>query len=376
MITIDEFVTKNKDDVLSLLKELVLIPAPSNYEHQKAIFCKNWLTKHGANNTYIDEAENVICKINCEDDSKEKIIFTAHTDTVFPLSQKLLLKEEANKLLCPGIGDDTANLAIMFYCVLFMLQNDVKSDYGFIFAATSGEEGLGNLRGSRKLFENFGKDVKEAIAFDLYLDSLICESIGSERYSITVKTAGGHSFFDCGEPNAIEQIAQIVNDLYNIKIPDYPKTHTTQNVGMISGGTSVNTIASQANILYEYRSNNPYCLEIMKDFFDMIIAKHSIDNDIIVEVMGSRPCGKDVDINCQNALLERVLNSYVDVMSLPKLKSGSTDCNIPLSMGIPAICCGLILGAGAHKIDEYIFPDSIPNGMKIALNIITSYLLK
>lgn len=375
MTTIEQFITENKDGVLELIKELVLIPSPSNMEKEKALFCKNWLFTHGAKDVTIDEADTVICKINCENNRKN-ILFMAHTDTVFPLTQELVIREVEQKILCPGIGDDTANLAIMLYCILYLSQNEIKSEYGFIFVATSGEEGLGNLKGSRKLFKDYGTTVKEAIAFDLHLDTIIHEAVGSERFQITVKTTGGHSYSDYGKPNAIEQISRIVSELYDQNLPQAPKAQTTQNVGKISGGTSINTIAQEASILYEYRSNNQLFLELMRENFNTIIERHSLCATISVENRGIRPCGNMINMENEHALLERVLNAYVNVLPLPKLKSGSTDCNIPLSMGIPAVCCGLISGGGGHTTEEYILPSSIPIGMRIALNIICSYFKK
>ncbi len=372
MIDIDEFISENLNSVMQLIKQLAVIPSPTGMEREKALFCKNFLQSNGVTDVLIDEADNVICKINCEN-GRQNIVFMAHTDTVFPITQELTLIEESDILRCPGIGDNTANLAIMLWCVLYLHKCEINSDYGFIFAATSGEEGCGNLKGSRKLFEDYGKTVREAIAFDLYLDSLIYEAVGSERYRITSRTDGGHAYSDFGKPNAIERISRIVSELYDLSLPKASGFHTTQNVGMITGGTSINTLASEASILYEYRSNNHVFLEIMRENLNAIIERYRLFGDVSAELIGVRPVGINCNKKKQNALLERLLNAYVNVLPLPKLKSGSTDINIPLSMGIPAVCCGLVLGGGEHTTQEYIIKSSVQKGMKTALNIIKSY---
>lgn len=134
-----------------------------------------------------------------------------------------------------------------------------KTNGGIVFVMNSCEEGLGNLKGSRALNARYGKRIEQVISFDGYLDGIVGMAVGSLRYKVTVKTAGGHSFADFGNVNAIERLSAIITELYQYKVPA-GSAKTTFNVGTISGGTTVNSIAAQAEMLYEMRSDDYACL--------------------------------------------------------------------------------------------------------------------
>ena len=357
-------------ETLPELKELIIelcgIPAPSHHEEKRAEFCRDWLLRNGASpeQVRIDEALNVVCEVPGE--TEEVIVFMAHTDTVFPDREPMPYHEENGRMLCPGIGDDTANLAVLLMLARYVLTRGLHSRYTVVFAANSCEEGLGNLKGSFQLMKDYGSRTVEVVSFDGYYSGVANDAVGSTRYEVTVRTEGGHSFGNFGNRNAIHQLSRIINDLYGIEVPT--RARTTYNVGVIHGGTSVNTIAQDASMLYEYRSEDLGCQEEMRRKFEAIVEKYQADGlEVEVRVLGNRPCAGEIDRERQQALTEEVtalISRYSG--EEPAVSASSTDCNVPLSMGINAICFGVCLGGGAHTREEWIDEASLPVGYAMA----------
>ncbi len=357
-------------ETLPELKELIIelcgIPAPSHHEEKRAEFCRDWLLRNGASpeQVRIDEALNVVCEVPGE--TEEVIVFMAHTDTVFPDREPMPYHEENGRMLCPGIGDDTANLAVLLMLARYVLTRGLRSRYTVVFAANSCEEGLGNLKGSFQLMKDYGSRTVEVVSFDGYYSGVANDAVGSTRYEVTVRTEGGHSFGNFGNRNAIHQLSRIINDLYGIEVPT--RARTTYNVGVIHGGTSVNTIAQDASMLYEYRSEDLGCQEEMRRKFEAIVEQYRADGlEVEVRVLGNRPCAGEIDRERQQALTEEV-TALISRHSgeEPVVSASSTDCNVPLSMGINAICFGVCLGGGAHTREEWIDEASLPVGYAMA----------
>ena len=357
-------------ETLPELKELIIelcgIPAPSHHEEKRAEFCRDWLLRNGASpeQVRIDEALNVVCEVPGE--TEEVIVFMAHTDTVFPDRDPMPYHEENGRMFCPGIGDDTANLAVLLMLARYVLTRGLRSRYTVVFAANSCEEGLGNLKGSFQLMKDYGSRTVEVVSFDGYYSGVANDAVGSTRYEVTVRTEGGHSFGNFGNRNAIHQLSRIINDLYGIEVPT--RARTTYNVGVIHGGTSVNTIAQDASMLYEYRSEDLGCQEEMRRKFEAIVEQYRADGlEVEVRVLGNRPCAGEIDRERQQALTEEVtalISRYSG--EEPVVSASSTDCNVPLSMGINAICFGVCLGGGAHTREEWIDEASLPVGYAMA----------
>ena len=369
-----EYVKTNHETLVSLTKQLCQICAPSNHEEKRAEFCLNWFKANGVDTAYIDEASNVVCPIGCEN-SNEITVFMAHTDTVFPDTEPMPMREENGRLYCPGVGDDTVNLAMLMLCTKYVFANpDLAPKGGALFVMNSGEEGLGNLRGSRHVVLNSYKDrIKEFYSFDGGYDLLCNESVGSVRYRVEVKTEGGHSYADFGNRNAIFYLSALIQALYNAPVPKSGK-RTSFNVGKISGGTSVNTIAQQAEMLFEYRSDVRENLETMKSIFAAAVeSTRRMVSEVNVEVLGERPCMGDVDPVKQKALEEKAVALMAEYCKcITPFTPSSTDCNIPFSVGIPSICFGGYLGHGAHTREEYIELDSLKKGFPMILACILS----
>ena len=348
-------------EVVELIKELCKIPAPLNGEKARAEFCKKWLEAAGAKGVYIDEVYNVVFPYHCEN-SNDISVFMAHMDTVFPDTVPMPLREADGKLYCPGVGDDTANLAMLLLTIKYILQNKLTPDNGCLFVCNSGEEGLGNLKGSKSIMKNFAGRVRDFYSFDGFMSSYVNYSVGSTRYKIEVKTEGGHSFANFGNKNAIAYLSALITELYKLQVA--PNGHNTYNVGMIKGGTSVNTIAQQAEMLFEFRSDVKENLDAMMKFLEEKIKEYqAMGVEIKVDVLGVRPCMGDVDKNAQAALdhkIEEIVTLYYG--KTPGSESSSTDCNIPYSYGVPAIAIGGYMGEGTHTREEWIYLDSLKQG--------------
>ena len=352
---------------LALLKTLAAIPAPSHREELRADFIKNWLIDHGAQTVIIDDAKNVLLPLGRND--APCLCVMAHTDVVFPDTTPLPLQEENGRLYAPGVGDDTANVVALMLCAKFFLTHPELIPEPLLIVFNSCEEGLGNLKGVKQIMQDHEGQIHSLVSFDCQSDSIISRAVGSQRWQVDVTTRGGHSFSDFGNANAIAKLSELITKLYHQTVPQKENCTTTYNVGMISGGTSVNTIAQNAQMTYEYRSDDRQCLSMMEQQFHQLL-KDAQTNDVNFTLtdIGCRPCGGTVDKNRHMALVQRCSEAIQEIYGFtPPLCAASTDANIPLSMGIPAATFGLYRGGGAHTRQEYVEIDSLTPGLKIAL---------
>jgi len=359
------------EEVYALLKELCAIPAPSHHEEKRAAYCKAYLDKLGFDKVYIDEAKNVVCEWNC-DGSNEITVFAAHTDTVFPDTEPMPYYEKDGRAFCPGIGDDTACVAAMMVAAKYLKATHTPPKNGILFVCNSCEEGLGNLKGTRALLAQYTGRIARLISFDSNLDTMHDSCVGSHRYEVEVLTEGGHSFCSFGKENAIANLANIVARIYEIEVPKPAGTKTTYNVGLIEGGTSVNTIAQNAKMLCEYRSDDANCLEYMKEKFETIFREAQNDRvKVNVTLVGDRPCAKNVDPAALEALTNTCRSVIEKYIGKPlHSESASTDCNAPMSIGIPSVAVGLYNGDLCHTREEWIELESLKDGLRIAIELI------
>ena len=377
MKTMTAWVSQQADRQLALLKELAAIPAPSHREERRVAFVKAWLEAHGAQNVLVDEAQNVILPFEGEKPGAYTV-FCAHTDVVFPDLEALPVREEEGKLYAPGVGDDTANLVALLLCAQYLLEHPELVKKPLLLVFNSCEEGLGNLKGVRQLCKDYEGRIKQLISFDGTMGAITQRAVGSERWKVTATTKGGHSYGAFGNPSAIAALSGMICCLYGQPVPQVNGRKTTYNVGTIQGGTSVNTIAQQAEMLYEYRSDDKKCLEQMRQqFFSLMWQLNSEDAKFERELLGERPCSGDVDSKKQETLLKRcetLIKKHLG--EEPRRGAMSTDCNIPLSLGIPATCFGLYRGAGAHTREEWLEIDSLNPGLKLGLATVLDFAKK
>ena len=280
-----------------------------------------------------------------------------------------LIEDDGKIIRCPGVGDDTASLAVLLLTAKYFVERGIRPTDGVMFVCNSGEEGLGNLKGTKRLFEDYKGRIGRFVSFDSNIRHIVDRCVGSHRYEVTVRTEGGHSFARFGSANAIARLSVLICDLYSIRVPDKAGAKTTYNVGSISGGTSVNTIAQNATMLCEYRSDDEECLTFMEEQFQAAFERAKRDDvDIEIKRIGVRPCMGHVDAIAHEKLISicrRIIESVANI-SVTR-SSGSTDCNIPLSLGIPAVCIGVYNGGGSHTRSEWVEKASLSTGLEIAI---------
>lgn len=365
-----DYAARCRDEQAELLRTLGRLPAPSRQEDLRAAFCRDWLQKQGAQDVTIDAAKNVICRLGpaeCED----LVVFAAHTDVVFPDLDLLPVREEDGRLYAPGIGDDTANLVNLLLAARYLIARQVPLRCGVLIVANACEEGLGNLDGTKALFAACGTRVRGYYSFDMYMPSCCTRAVGSWRYRITCRTAGGHSYQDFGKPSAIRLLCGLADELYRI----VPPAGVTYNIGRIEGGTTVNSIAQEASMLYEFRSDAQENLAGMEAKFRTALTHwEGQGGRFEVELLGVRPGNGPLD----KGAMDRFTAHTVDVIRAvtgqePRMEAGSTDSNIPLSLGIPANTIGTVTGSLAHTRQEWVDLASLPTGLALALSLMLTY---
>lgn len=383
-----KFTAKSKEDYLDLLKTVISIPSPSYKEKEIAVIIKEFLEQEAEKNhdcrvhIYMDDIWNVYCEIGGPfHTDTECILFCAHTDTVFPDDKgPLFVREENGRLYGLGAKDNCANVCALMFCAKYLFENYKDTQQNLLLVFDVCEEGTGNLRGCRRIFEQY-LGIKQMVAFDLDYQKVFYKAVGSIRYEAKVKVQGGHAYHDFGNKNAIQIMSDIIQKFYAINISDM-KGSSSYNVGIIQGGTSVNAIAEECHALFEWRSDCEQTLQKVDLLFEKILKKAEIQaqGEAYVEKrqIGLRPSQKIFTEEAkkrQNKLIEQIIYITEDVIGQsPRLISGSTDCNIPLSEGIPAVCIGTCLGEGEHTRQEYIEISSLEKGLVLALEIVCSFL--
>lgn len=367
-------------EYIELIKVLTSIPAPSHKERRKAEYIRDVINNKIEEYNYkyvdmnFDKADNLIIEFLFRG-IQSATVFMAHTDTVFE-DEIIIVKEDDEKIYGPGVGDDTTNVAAMIRTVFYIIENNLIPQNKIFIVFNSCEEGLGNLFGTKTFFDEYEKNIEKMISFDGEYKWLVNKAVGSYRYSVKIKTQGGHSFGDFGNENSIVVASSIVCDLYKIDTKIL-SGKTTYNVGVIDGGTSVNTICEECEFLFEIRSDERESIDRVEKLFFEILEKYRDRAEINYEIIGKRPSMGSFDEKSYNKLMEMTQGAKNLIYEVTgedvKGESGSTDCNIPLSVGIPSICYGGYKGSGWHTKGEYVLKNSLEKGYEIIRRSICEY---
>jgi acetylornithine deacetylase/succinyl-diaminopimelate desuccinylase-like protein len=345
--------------VIGLAVEIQQIAAPTFAEGKRSLFIQERFEQESLSDVETDALGNVYGRVP-GDGKKPPIIVTAHIDTVFPAGTDLSIRYEEDTIHGPGIGDNSLGTAGLFG-LLWRLKEEGPALPGDLWlAANVCEEGLGDLRGIRAVVDRFEDEALAYIILEgMALGQVYHRGLGVQRYRITAKGSGGHSWVDYGKPSAIHDLAAIVTRITALELPKEPRT--TLNVGMISGGTSVNTIAAEASLQLDLRSSGCEALEALIQQVESLISGSSRpDMAFTAKVIGKRPAGEIPETHPLVRLAATILKSHG---IRPTLAIGSTDANIPLSRGLPAICIGLTQGGGTHTVEEYIRTRPLETGL-------------
>lgn len=357
-------------NIIDLAITIQQIPSPTYSEAERAAFIHGRFMEAGLRNVEIDEIGNVYGRLPGAG-TAAPLVVSAHSDTVFPVFTDLKVSRDGDMIFGPGIGDNALGIASLFGLMWYLRKRassqvpGIPQDCTYLpgdiwLVANVGEEGLGDLRGMQTVVDRFGdQPLAYLIIEGLALGQVYHRGLGVHRKRITARTSGGHSWVDFGSPSAIHELSGLITRLLALSLPDEPRT--TLNVGVIQGGTSVNTIASEAHIELDLRSVSAQTLsDLIERVEDLVEASHRAEAQFSHEIIGDRPIG---EISSEHPLIRLVLRSLEALGVRGFLNIGSTDANIPLSRGFPAVCVGLTTGGGAHTVNEYINASALEQGM-------------
>jgi acetylornithine deacetylase/succinyl-diaminopimelate desuccinylase-like protein len=376
-----QYITSIDDQTIKDMITLTEIPSPSFHEQDKAKVFAEMLKISGADSVFIDEVGNVIGIKKGKGKLKKKIVLDAHLDTVFPFGTDVKVKQRGDTLFAPGITDANRSLAVVNAVLKTMVQQNIHTEHDIWFVGTVGEEGLGDLYGVKHLFKSQQKPFDSFIAVDGGgLDDITNGGIGSKRYKVTFKGSGGHSYgaFGIANPHhALSNTVSVFVPLADELTKNGPKT--TYSISMVGGGTSVNSIPYESWMLVDMRSEDQDKLKAIEGLFLESIdkglkqensrKKRGENLTVDIEKVGDRPSGftEVTSPLIQQAMAVAKVFGGVE----PKLSSGSTNSNLPFSIGVPAVTIGRGgIGAGAHSLDEWFLNKDGHKGVQQVLLIL------
>lgn len=363
--------------ILDTQVALARIPAPTGEEGERAQWVESRLRAFGLADVHIDEAGNVIGRRPGRRDV-EPVVVCAHLDTVFPRETKIDIRRDGNRISGPSVNDNCRGLAVMLAMAEELDGAQVKPLRPIEFVATTGEEGAGNLRGAKHYFSRRGRGAYAMIALDGAGDErIVHRALGSRRFCVSVMGCGGHSWAAYGVPNPIHAAAGVASRLASIRMPAEPRT--TLCVGRIGGGISVNTIPDHAWLEVDLRSVDHTMLDrYERELRTAVRDACAEENDRralgsrplahTIEVIGNRPCG---ETDAKHPLVIVAEESTRLIGRDPDLATASTDANVPISQGIPAIAIGAGgRGGDAHSPNEWFDNSDGTRGIARALTIV------
>jgi acetylornithine deacetylase/succinyl-diaminopimelate desuccinylase-like protein len=365
--------------------EFTAVPAPPFQEAERALWFRGQFAALGLDNPHIDAAGNAVAELNPPSLPSSLVplpclLLSAHLDTVFPAGTDCTPREDGAVIHGPGACDNGAGLTALLGLAAALKHAEIAPATTILFCANVGEEGEGDLRGMRHLFKDspYAGRIRSAIALEgSGTATIVDRALGSRRLRLTIIGPGGHSWADAGLPNPILALASALLSIANLQLPTKPRT--TLNCGSIRGGTSVNSIPELATADLDLRSTSALELDrtefaILKTLAQTletenrgISAAHQLE--LNVKRIGDRPAG-DLPSNSALALSLRAVDRHLSIVTDPHI--GSTDANLPLSLGVPALAIGCGgTASGIHTLQE----SYDPTGRDLALRRILLLLL-
>jgi acetylornithine deacetylase/succinyl-diaminopimelate desuccinylase-like protein len=303
-----------------------------------------------------DAVGNVIARVPGK--RKTRVALAAHLDTVFEHGTDLSVQEMGKRFVGPGIGDNAASLAVLTAYAQQLAEHGAPCEVTLV--ATVGEEGLGDLRGAKHFLTEHAAHLDAFVAVDGYLGLVVNQAVGVRRYRAWFTAEGGHSWGNAGAASSIHALGEAIVELYKIPLPGDPRT--TLNVGTVEGGTSVNSIAASAELLLDLRSLDAGALETLDLQAQNALtrAARRARAQLKLEPVGDRPAGIT-----DNARLLRAASSALETCGLtPRVVASSTDANACVPHGLPGLGFGVYRGGNAHRLDEWVEPDSLALGLR------------
>jgi len=373
-----QLLRQTDDETLADQTELVAIPAPPFGEEARAWRVLERFREIGLEDAAIDEAGNVVAYLpGCARDDAAPVILSAHLDTVFPEDTDLTVRRNGQRIYAPGIADDARGLAAILAIARVLVQADVRTGAPVVFAATVGEEGAGDLRGVKHLFRD-GSPLRGAAGF-VSLDGTGCRrivhrAVGSRRLRVTFTGPGGHSWADWGCANPVHALGLAIGRLARLEVPSQPRSALT--VARVGGGTGVNVIPDGAWCELDIRSEDAAALgRLEAEVEEALRAAIAEANgrrrrgtralSFEIQVIGDRPTGSTPPAS-PIVRAARAATRFVGYT--PELVASSTDANVPIALGIPAIAMGAGgESGGTHTLGEWYSNEGGVEGLERAL---------
>ncbi len=352
------------------------IPASPFDEEERAFYLRDKFSDLALREVSIDEEGNCF-GLHQGHSLSPLLVVSAHLDTVFSKGTNFAVTQGNGRLFGPGISDDGCGLAALLALAQAFQRIGFQTQGSILFVGTVGEEGEGNLRGVRHLLTKgrWANSVDAFISFDgPGADRIINQALGSRRYRIRLKGAGGHSWGDFGSPNAVHALGRAISRLVNYPVPREPRT--TFNIGRIGGGESINAIPAEASMEVDLRSADESELRRLDAYFRRALTEAveeensgarpgDVPLQVQVELIGTRPTGKTPP---DSYLVELAQEATRAIGCEPRLEQASTDSNLPIALGIPAVTLGAGGQAGlTHTLAEWYEPKGRDKGLKRAL---------
>jgi tripeptide aminopeptidase len=353
-----ESARRNESRTLDLQVHVCEIPAPPFHEEKRGVELKRLFEELRLQNVRIDAAGNAI-GVRPGKSAHPNLVFSAHLDTVFPEGTGVKVTRTGDVMKGPGIGDDCRGLALMLAVIRALDEGHVQTPGTITFVADVGEEGLGDLRGMKSLFfDSLKGQIDRFISVDGTGLGITHIGVGSNRYKVTFKGPGGHSYGAFGMANPIQAMGRAIAKIDAFQVPSQPKT--TFNVGRVGGGTSVNAIPFDAWMEVDMRSADPGALKELDAKFQAAIQEAVREENArwggrgsvtaSAELVGVRPAGQTAK---DSAIVQTAIAVSRAMQIDEVLREGSTDSNVPMNLGIPAITIsGGGVGTGAHSLNE------------------------
>lgn len=362
-----DFIRQQKDNTTEDLITLTEVLAPPFMEDERGKVFSQMLQEAGVDSIWTDKVGNVIGLRKGTSGEPGYVGVDAHLDVVFPKGTDVTVKKVGDTLKAPGIGDDTRGLAMLISMLKAMNKAEINTQKDILIVGTVGEEGLGDLRGMKYIFNESGLDIDSWIAIDGgSLGRISNAGLGSKRYKLTLKGPGGHSWGAFGLANPHHALGKVIDvfskDAWDYTSGDIPKT--SFNVGRIGGGTSVNSIPFESWMEVDMRAVDPINLDEIEVIFKTSVEKavseynsNGVRDEVTYELIkiGDRPSG---ELSPSLPLIQRSMAATQYFGVTPSLGRGSTNINIPVSKGIPSVCIGRGgKGDGAHSLHEWYLND-------------------
>ncbi|HEY7543950.1 MAG TPA: M20/M25/M40 family metallo-hydrolase, partial [Blastocatellia bacterium] len=375
------FIDRAQEEIHNELIRICEIPAPPFKEEARAEFVRGRFEEVGLSNARIDGEGNVIAERPGRD-SRPRVIISAHLDTVFPEGTDVRVRREGRRLCAPGIGDNTCGVVSLIALARLLEAGGVETEGTMHFVATVGEEGEGNLRGVRYLFAegDFRNGADAFISLDgPGLERITNRALGSRRYRVTILGPGGHSWGDFGIVNPVHALGRAIAKFAAYAAPSSPRT--AYNVGLIEGGNSVNSIPERASMTVDMRSVSSEEIDKLETHLRSAVesavreetSQRAASGTALrseFELIGNRPSG---EMPAESEIVRAAIECSRALGVEPRLDCSSTDSNIPISLGIPAITIGVGgMSNNCHTLTEWYDPAGRETGLKrLALLVVT-----